>query len=93
MEALSALDFSGERYWLILIGTIDPMQLSIRLLRETDGRWIADISELPGVTAYGATPEAATLKAKELALRVITEEIEHGEMPPGAATPQFSIAA
>jgi len=37
------------------------MQLTIRLLRETDGRWIADISELPGVTVYGATPEEATL--------------------------------
>jgi predicted RNase H-like HicB family nuclease len=69
------------------------MQLTIRLLRETDGRWIADIPELPGVTVYGATPEDATLKAKALALRVITEEIEHGEMPPGAGTLQFSIAA
>jgi predicted RNase H-like HicB family nuclease len=67
------------------------MQLTIRLLRETDGCWIADISELPGVTVYGATPEEATLKAK--ALRVITEEIEHGEMPPGADTLRFSIAA
>jgi predicted RNase H-like HicB family nuclease len=49
------------------------------LLRETDGRWIADISELPGVTVYGANPEEATVKAKALALRVIAEEIEHGE--------------
>ena len=64
------------------------MQLTIRLLRETDGRWIADISELPGVTVYGATPEEATLKAKALALRVIAEEIEHGEMPPGGAAPE-----
>jgi predicted RNase H-like HicB family nuclease len=69
------------------------MQLTIRLLRETDGRWIADIPELPGVTVYCATPEAATLKAKALALHVIAEEIEHGEMPPGANTIQFSIAA
>jgi len=69
------------------------MQLTIRLLRETDGRWIADISELPGVTVYGATPEEATLKAKALALRVIAEEIEHGELPPEADTLRFSIAA
>jgi predicted RNase H-like HicB family nuclease len=69
------------------------MQLTIRLLRETDGRWIAGISELPGVTVYGATSEKATLKAKALALRVIAEEIEHGEMPPGADTLQFSVAA
>jgi predicted RNase H-like HicB family nuclease len=68
------------------------MQLTIRLLRETDGRWIADIPELPGVTVYGPTPEEATLKAKALALRVIAEEIEHGEMPLGADTLRFSIA-
>jgi predicted RNase H-like HicB family nuclease len=65
------------------------MQLTIRLLRETDGLWIADIPDLPGVTVYGASAEDATLRAKALALRVIAEEIEHGEMPPGADTLQF----
>jgi predicted RNase H-like HicB family nuclease len=69
------------------------MQLTIRLLLETDGRWIADVSELAGVTVYGSTPEEATLKAKALALRVVAEEIEHGEMTPAADTLQFSIAA
>jgi predicted RNase H-like HicB family nuclease len=52
------------------------------LLRETDGRWIGDIPELPGVTVYGSTPEEATLKAKALALRVIAEEIECPRNPP-----------
>jgi len=69
------------------------MQLTIRLLRETDGRWIADIPELPGVTVYGVTPEEATIKAKALALRVVVEEIEHGELPPEAAGLGFSTAA
>jgi predicted RNase H-like HicB family nuclease len=69
------------------------MQLTIRLLRETDGRWIADVPELPGVTVYGATSAEAALKAKALALRVIAEEIEHGEMTPAADTLQFSVAA
>ena len=69
------------------------MQLTIRLLRETDGRWIADVSELPGVTVYGTTPEEATLKAKALALRVIAEEIEHGELQPDGDSLRFSIAA
>ena len=69
------------------------MQLTIRLLREADGRWIADIPELPGVTVYGSTAEEATLKVKALALRVIAEEIEHGEMQPATDTLQFSIAA
>jgi predicted RNase H-like HicB family nuclease len=69
------------------------MQLTIRLLRETDGRWIADMPELPGVTVYGATPEGATVKVKALALRVIAEEIEHGELSSAADTLQFSVAA
>jgi predicted RNase H-like HicB family nuclease len=52
------------------------MQLTICLLRETDGRWIRDIPESPGVSVYGASPEEAATKAKALALRVIAEEIE-----------------
>ena len=66
------------------------MQLTIRLLREADGRWIGDVSELPGVTVYGSTAEEATLKAKALALRVIAEEIEHREMMPAA---DFALGA
>jgi predicted RNase H-like HicB family nuclease len=69
------------------------MQLTTRLLREKDGRWIADIAELPGLTVYGATPEEAMLRVKALALRVIAEEIEHGELPPRAGTQRLSIAA
>jgi predicted RNase H-like HicB family nuclease len=69
------------------------MHLTIRLLQETDGRWIGDIPELPGVTVYGATREEATTKVKSLALRVIAEEIEHGELKPEADTLQFSLAA
>jgi predicted RNase H-like HicB family nuclease len=69
------------------------MQLTIRLLRETDGRWIADVPELPGVTVYGSTSDEATLKAKALALCVIAEEIEHGEMQPAADMLQLSVAA
>ena len=73
--------------------TMRHMQLTIRLLRETDGRWIGEVPELPGVIVYGRTPEEATLKAKALALRVIAEEIEHGEMTPAADLLQFSVAA
>ena len=69
------------------------MKLTIRLLLETDGRWIGDVPELPGVTVYGATSEEAVLRVKALALRVIAEEIEHGEIKPDADTLQFSIAA
>ena len=69
------------------------MKLTIRLLSETDGRWIGIVPELPGATVYGATADDATVRAKVLALRVIAEEIEHGEMKPDSDTLQFSIAA
>lgn len=71
------------RGWSGSIACYDySIRLTIRLLRETDGRWIGDVPELPGVTAYGESPEEATTKAKALALRVLAEEIEYGEMKP-----------
>ncbi|MEO8661099.1 MAG: type II toxin-antitoxin system HicB family antitoxin [Bryobacteraceae bacterium] len=69
------------------------MQLTIQLLLETDGRWIGKVPEMPGVLVYGESREDATLKAKALALRVIAEEIEHGEITPAADTLQFLVAA
>lgn len=51
-------------------------QLIIEFDREDDGRWIADVTNFPGVMAYGATREEALAKAEALALRVIATEIE-----------------
>ena len=56
--------------------------LTLELEREDDGRWIAEISELPGVMAYGATEREAMDRAKALALRVLAERLEHGEVVP-----------
>jgi predicted RNase H-like HicB family nuclease len=72
---------------------IGVMKLTIRLLRELDGRWIGDIPELAGATVYAATADEATTKVKALALRIIAEEIEHGEMKPEGDTLQFLMAA
>jgi predicted RNase H-like HicB family nuclease len=47
--------------------------------REDDGRWIADVGELPGVMVYGASREEAVAKAKVLAVRVLAERFKHGE--------------
>jgi len=47
--------------------------------REEDGRWLAEVIELPGVLAYGETQEAAVSRVQALALRVIAERLEHGE--------------
>ncbi|MCH7608077.1 MAG: type II toxin-antitoxin system HicB family antitoxin [Chloroflexi bacterium] len=46
------------------------MNLLIEIEQETDGRWIAEVSDLPGVMAYGPTRDAATASVKALALRV-----------------------
>jgi predicted RNase H-like HicB family nuclease len=58
------------------------MHLSIETEREDDGRWIAEVPQLPGVLAYGATAEEASAKAEILALRVLAERLEHGEAKP-----------
>ena len=55
------------------------MKLSIETELEADGRWIAEVPELPGVLAYGATQGEAMLKAEALALRVLADQLEHGE--------------
>jgi predicted RNase H-like HicB family nuclease len=51
----------------------------VDLLQENDGRWIADIAALPGVTVYGQSRREAATKVKALALRVLAEQAEHGE--------------
>jgi len=58
------------------------MKFSIECEREEDGRWLAEVPELPGVLAYGATAEEAMAKAQVLALRVLAERLEHGEARP-----------
>jgi len=55
------------------------MNYTIELERETDGRWIADVINLPGVMAYGSTREEAISKAQALALRVEADKLENGE--------------
>jgi predicted RNase H-like HicB family nuclease len=61
-----------------------PEQLILRLEidRETDGRWIVEAVDLPGVMCYGTTREEARNSAALLALRVIDERLQHGEALP-----------
>ncbi|HOD80001.1 MAG: hypothetical protein BWX88_03390 [Planctomycetes bacterium ADurb.Bin126] len=56
--------------------------MRIEIEREDDGRWIAEIPDLPGVLAYGRTREEALAKAKALALRVLADRLDHGEQIP-----------
>jgi predicted RNase H-like HicB family nuclease len=56
------------------------MKLSIDLEQEADGRWIAEVPELPGVLAYGVSPDKAARAARALAFRVLADQIEAGEI-------------
>jgi predicted RNase H-like HicB family nuclease len=69
------------------------MQLTIETERETDGRWIAEVPELPGVMAYGATKSEAIVKAEVLALRVLADRLEHDECKPSDVTIRVPTAA
>ena len=55
------------------------MKFTIQHELEEDGRWLAEVPELPGVMAYGADAAEALSKAEVLALRVIANRLEHGE--------------
>lgn len=72
-------------------GEKEGMRLTLETDREDDGRWIAEVPELPGVLAYGATQEEAMTKAEALALRVLAEQLDHGETKPIELS--FAVAA
>ena len=56
--------------------------LIVETEQEADGRWIADVRDLPGVLAYGASRAEAIVRAESLALRVLADRLEHGEAVP-----------
>lgn len=58
------------------------MNFTIETELEDDGRWLAEVPELPGVLAYGATRDEAMSRAQVLALRVIAERLENNEAKP-----------
>jgi len=58
--------------------------------REDDGRWLAEVLELPGVLAYGDSAQEAVAKVQALALRVIAERLEHGEAGPDLLSISFN---
>ncbi|HUO06894.1 MAG TPA: type II toxin-antitoxin system HicB family antitoxin [Phycisphaerae bacterium] len=57
----------------------------VEVEKEDDRRWIAEVTDLPGVMVYGPTQKAAITKAQALALRVLADRIEHGEKIPAIA--------
>jgi len=81
--------FQGEvfgseqhRHERLALRFADMSDFTVEIEQESDGRWITEIPELPGVLAYGATADESVAKAKALAFRVLADRLEHGENIP-----------
>jgi len=68
------------------------MTFVVELEQETDGRWIAEVSDLPGVMAYGKSQDEARARVQALALRVVADRLEHGEAGPDLLHIEFAAA-
>ncbi len=68
------------------------MAFKIEIEQEEDGRWVAEVVELPGVMVYGKTPDEAKAKAQVLALRILAGRLENGETVPEHFDSLFHIA-
>jgi Uncharacterized conserved protein len=68
------------------------MKFRVEIEQEEDGRWIAEVVDLPGVLAYGSTSEEARAKVQALALRVVADRLEHGEAGTDLVSISFAAA-
>jgi predicted RNase H-like HicB family nuclease len=68
------------------------MKFRVEIEQEEDGRWIAEVIDLPGVLAYGNSAEEAKAKVQALALRVVADRLEHGEAGSDLVTVSFAAA-
>jgi predicted RNase H-like HicB family nuclease len=69
-----------------------PMTFTVEIEQEDDGRWIAEVPELPGTLTYGQTSEEAKAKVQALALRVVADRLDHGEAGPDLLSISFAAA-
>lgn len=68
------------------------VNFTIEFEEEADGRWIAEVAEIPGAMVYGKTKDEASAKVQALALRVLAEKLEHQETSPKLVTISFNAA-
>jgi predicted RNase H-like HicB family nuclease len=66
--------------------------MHVEIEKENDGRWIAEVPQLPGAMAYGSTKDEAIVKVEALVLRLLADKIEHGEFVPELGE-VFTVAA
>jgi predicted RNase H-like HicB family nuclease len=69
------------------------MNFSIECEEEVDGRWIAEVPQIPGALCYGATAEEAMARVEVLALRAMAERIENHESRPVQISISLPLAA
>ena len=69
------------------------MNFSIGCEEEIDGRWIAEVPQLPGVLCYGKTADDAMAKAELPALRAMADRLEHGQSRPIEINVSLPVAA
>lgn len=67
-------------------------KINIEIEQEEDGRWIAEVTDFPGVLAYGASKEQALCAVEVLALRVLADRIEDQRTPHESMTLSFACA-
>jgi predicted RNase H-like HicB family nuclease len=65
----------------------------VEIEQEEDGRFLAEVVDLPGVLAYGESAERALAHVQALALRVLADRLEHGEGPRGPVSVTFETAS
>ncbi len=68
------------------------MNLTVEIEQEKDGRWIAEVTDLPGVLVYGQTSDEAVTQVQALALRVLADRLEHGESGSTLVSVSFQAA-
>ena len=68
------------------------MNFKIELEREDDGRWVAEVPDLPGVLTYGKTRDEAIALVQALALRVLADRLEQSETAPDLLSVTFKAA-
>jgi len=70
-----------------------PQRYRVEIEQADDGRFLAEVVELPGVLAYGESAEVALAQVQALALRVLADRLEHGEWPSGPVSVSFETSS
>jgi predicted RNase H-like HicB family nuclease len=68
------------------------VRFRVEIEHEQDGRWLAEVPELPGALAYGGSATEAQARVQALALRVVADRREHGEAGPELIDISFNVA-